>query len=207
MSLKTRLTQHFALAAVATVAVSSANAQIVHSGIVNIEIPATTNGLYLNVVTGASNLPAGGTGSTVPGWDINPWGASGFGLFSPGNPTGGAYVITAPSTAANMAFGDLIGAANTYGSNTSSGTAAATAQWNLNSDQNLVGFRFFNEANSQIHYGWARFSFGSTVVNRTLVEYAFDATPGASIGAGVVPAPSAMALLGLGGLVAGRRRR
>lgn len=203
MNLKTRLTQHFALAAVATVAVSSANAQIVHSGIVNLSVPTTTNGLYLNVVTGQTNLPAGGTGSTVPGWDINPWSSTGFGLFSPANPSGGAYVITSTSNAANMAFGALIGAANTYGSN---GTTSI-AQWNLNSDQNLVGFRFFNEANSQIHYGWARFSFGSSVLTRTLVEYAYESTAGAAIGAGVVPAPSAMALLGLGGLVAGRRRR
>jgi MYXO-CTERM domain-containing protein len=204
MNLKTRLTQHFALAAVAATAVSSANAQIVHSGIVNIGVPATTNGLYLNVVTGATNLPAGGSGSSVPGWDINPWSATGFALFSPsGLPTLGAYVVTAPGFAANMAFNAEIGAGSTYGS----GTGSNIAQWNLNSDQNLVGFRFRNEANNEIHYGWARFAFGANVLDRTLVEYAFDATPGASIGAGVIPAPSAMALLGLGGLVAGRRRR
>lgn len=205
MNLKTRLTKHFALAAVATAAVSSANAQIVHSGIVNLSVPNSINGLYLNVVTGANNLPDGTGGTTVPGWDINPWSTAGFGLFSPSNPAGGAYVITAASTAANMAFGAQISAANSYGSNTSS--TSAVSQWNLNSDQNLVGFRFFNEANSQIHYGWARFSFGSTVATRTLVEYAYESTAGAAIGAGVVPAPSAMALLGLGGLVAGRRRR
>jgi hypothetical protein len=203
MNLKTRLTQHLALAAVATAAVSSANAQIVHSGIVNLSVPNSTNGLYLNVVTGATNLPAGSGGTTVPGWDINPWSTAGFGLFSPGSPTGGAYVITSASNATNMAFGAQISAANTYGSN---GTTSV-AQWNLNSDQNLVGFRFLNEANNQIHYGWARFSFGGTVATRSLVEYAYDATAGAAIGAGVVPAPSAMALLGLGGLVAGRRRR
>lgn len=203
MNLKTRLTQHFALAAVATAAVSSANAQIVHSGIVNFNIPATTNGLYLNVVTGQTNLPAGGTGSTVPGWDVNFWSSTGFGMFNPANPTGGVYVVTAPGFGANLTFGAQIGAGNTYGS----GTSSNIAQWNLNSDQNLVGFRFLNEGNGQIHYGWARIAFGSSVLTRTLVEYAFDATPGAAIGAGVVPAPSAMALLGLGGLVAGRRRR
>lgn len=203
MNLKTRLTQHFALAAVATAAVSSANAQIVHSGIVNLNIPATTNGLYLNVVTGQTNLPAGGTGSTVPGWDVNFWSSTGFGMFNPASPAGGVYVVTAPGFGANMAFGAEIGAGNTYGS----GTTSNIAQWNLNSDQNLVGFRFFNEGNGQVHYGWARIAFGSAITSRTLVEYAFDATPGASIGAGVVPAPSAMALLGLGGLVAGRRRR
>ena len=204
MNLKTRLTKHFALAAVATAAVSSANAQIVHSGIVNFNIAPTVNGLYLNVVTGQINEPGNGPGSSVPGWDVNFWSSTGFGLFSPsGLPTAGAYVVTAPGFGANLAFGAEIGASSLYGS----GTSSNVSQWNLNSDQNLVGFRFRNEANSQIHYGWARIAFGATPTSRTLVEYAFDATPGASIGAGVVPAPSAMALLGLGGLVAGRRRR
>lgn len=204
MNLKTRLTKHFALAAVATAAVSSANAQIVHSGIVNFNIAPTLNGLYLNVVTGQINEPGNGPGSSVPGWDVNFWSSTGFGMFSPsGLPTAGAYVVTAPGFGANMTFGAEIGAGNTYGS----GTTGNLAQWNLNSDQNLVGFRFRNEANNQIHYGWARIAFGASATSRTLVEYAFDATPGASIGAGVIPAPSAMALLGLGGLVAGRRRR
>lgn len=202
MNLKTRLSKHLAVAAVATAAVSAANAQIVHS-VVNYSIPVTTNGLYLNVVTGATNLPGSTGGTTVPGWDVNFWSSSGFGLFSPTNPAGGAYVITSAGFGANMAFGAEISAANMFGS----GTSSNLAQWNLNSDQNLVGFRFFNEANSSIHYGWARIAFGSTATSRTLVEYAYESTAGGSIGAGVVPAPSAMALLGLGGLVAGRRRR
>ncbi len=202
MNLKTRLSKHLAVAAVATAAVSAANAQIVHS-VVNYSIPVTTNGLYLNVVTGATNLPGSTGGTTVPGWDVNFWSSSGFGLFSPTNPAGGAYVITSAGFGANMAFGAEISAANMFGS----GTSSNLAQWNLNSDQNLVGFRFFNEANSSVHYGWARIAFGATATSRTLVEYAYESTAGGAIGAGVVPAPSAMALLGLGGLVAGRRRR
>jgi hypothetical protein len=203
MNLKTRLNQHLALAAVATAAVSSANAQIVHSGIVNQNIAATTNGLYVNVVTGQINEPGNGGGSTVTGWDVNFWSSTGFGLFSPSNPAGGAYVITAANVGTNMAFGADIGAASAFGSS----APANNAQWNLNSDQNLVGFRFFNESTSQVHYGWARIAFGATVTSRSLVEYAYESTAGGSIGAGVVPAPSAMALLGLGGLVAGGRRR
>ncbi len=202
MNLKTRLNKHLAVAAVATAAVSAANAQIVHH-VVNYDIPATLNGLYLNVVTGANNLAGGTGGSTVPGWDINFWSSSSFNQFSPTNPAGGAYVITAGSTAANMAFGASIDAGNTYGS----GSLNAN-QWNLNSDQNLIGFRFFNESTNAVHYGWARVSLGSTLIGpRSLVEFAYESTAGGSIGAGVVPAPSAMALLGLGGLVAGRRRR
>jgi hypothetical protein len=42
---------------------------------------------------------------------------------------------------------------------------------------------------------------------RSVVEYAFESTAGAAIAAGVVPAPGALALLGLAGLAGSRRRR
>tara|TARA_R110000782_G_scaffold19101_4_gene51994 strand:- start:2690 stop:3325 length:636 start_codon:yes stop_codon:yes gene_type:complete len=208
-SLKNRLNKYAASAAAVTAAVavsgpvSSANAAIVHSGIVNQTIAATTNGLYLNVVTGAINEPGNGPGSTVPGWDVNFWSSTGFGLFNASGP-GGTYVLTSTGWASNMAPGASIGAGLLYGS----GTSGNNSQWNLNSDQNLVGFRFVNEANGNaIHYGWARISFGATVTSRSLVEYAYEDVAGGSIGAGAVPAPAAMALLGMGGLVAARRRR
>jgi MYXO-CTERM domain-containing protein len=212
-SLKNRLNKYAASAAAVTAAVavsgpvSSANAAIVHSGVINQVIANTTNGLYVNVVTGQINEPGNGGGATVPGWDLNFWSSAGIGMFNPSQPAGGVYVSTAAATAANMAFGATVSGANTFSNNTSSSSAAATAQWNLNSDQNLVGFRFLNEGSGQVHYGWARLSFGSTVATRSLVEYAYESTAGGSIGAGVVPAPAAMALLGMGGLVAARRRR
>ena len=200
-NLKTRLAKHFGIAAVATAAATSANAQIVHSGIVNQTIASSFNGLYLNVVTGQDNEPGNTGGSTVAGWDINLWGTGTFSLFSPGTPAASHGFLQVGGAAGNLSQGDTIGSGGTY-ANTSN-----TAVWNLNSDGNLIGFRFFNEANSQIHYGWARVEFGGDLGTRTLVEYAYEATAGASIGAGVVPAPSAAALLGLGGLVAARRRR
>jgi hypothetical protein len=189
-------------------AASSAAAQIIYSGPVNLTIPVSTNGLYLNVVTGANNLPPPGTGGlTVPGWDINPWSSTGLAFFNPASPAGGVYVVTAPGFVANLAPGASIGAGGLFGS----GTGTNTAQWNLNSDDNVFGFRFFNEASGTVHYGWARLSLGASPIDpaRMLTEYAFEATPGLAIQAGVVPEPGTYALMGLGlaGVALWARRR
>ena len=206
--LSNRLAKHFGAAAAAAVVVGSANAAIVHSGIVNIEIASTTNGLYLTVITGANNMPGSTGGSTVPGWDINPWSSTTLNFFNPSNPTGGVYVRTSTATpgVSNLAAGTLIGASSLY----TSGVAQTTGSnpFNLNSSDNIVGFRFFNEASSTIHYGWFRVSLAGTLAAqpRTLVEYAYESEAGVSIAAGAIPAPGAVALLGLAGL-AGRRRR
>ena len=209
-ALKSRLDRHFvacsAVAAAATVggvAQQNAEAAIVYSGVVNINIPSTTAGVYLNVVTGVNNASPG----LVPGWDVNPWNSAGLGLFSPAAPAGGVYVVTAANFGANLAPGAPINAANLYGS----GSSANNAQWNLNSSNNLVGFRFQNEANGNAtHYGWMRISLSTTAGSqpRSIVEYAYENVAGATIGAGEVPAPGTLALLALGAAgLAGRRRK
>ena len=186
-------------------AASQAQAVIVWSGNVNLAIPATTNGLYLNVLTGANNLPGGTGGATVPGWDINPWGTPGLGFFNPTTPAGGVYVLSAAATAANLAVGTSISGASTFGA----GSTANVAQWTLNSSNNYFGFRFLNEGGGTVHYGWARLAFGATVAERSLVSYAFESSPLTAIPAGVIPEPGTYALMGLGlaGLLFAVRRR
>jgi hypothetical protein len=190
-----RLAAYATLAGVALAAPAVSKADIVYSGPVNIIAPSTTSGVYLNVVTGVFNTAP----ASAPGWDVNPWGTTTLGLFSPTNPTGGAYVITATNIAQNMAVGTPISAANLFGSNSTA--AGSQGQWNLNSTNNFVGFRFLNEATNAVHYGWMQLSLGGTTgaQPRAIIGYAFENVAGRSINAGqtVVPEPSTTALLGL----------
>ncbi len=193
----TRLAACAALAAAgAAVTATPAKADIIYSGVVNHNIPSTTAGVYLNVVTGGTTT---GSSTGLAGWDVNPWSTGGLGLFNSANPGGaGTYVTsTAGGTMTlNLALGSLISGANFFGSNSS--TAAGAAQFSLNSSNNLVGFRFLNEATGVLNYGWMRISLSTApgAQPRSIVEYAYENT-GAGIGAGVIPEPSTMALLSL----------
>ncbi|MFM8642780.1 MAG: PEP-CTERM sorting domain-containing protein, partial [Phycisphaerales bacterium] len=83
-----------------------------------------------------------------------------------------------------------------------SATGVGSNGWTINAT-NYFGFRFYNEATSAINYGYGAMQVGATAAARTLlfVEYG---NAGESVT--VVPAPGAIALLGLAGF-AGRRRR
>lgn len=194
-----------AAVAVAGTAISAttADAAIVYSGPVNINIPTTTSGVYLNVVTGIfATSPSGAVG-----WDVNPWGSSAFNMFTStsagGNGTAlggvGVYVGTG-TTYFNLAMGAMINGSSTYGG-TGTNTIAASTPLNFNSSSNYIGFRFFNEATSTVNYGWMQImlSGSQTSQPRAIVSYAYD-DAGMGVQAGVVPEPSTFALLGLMGV-------
>jgi hypothetical protein len=87
-------------------------------------------------------------------------------------------------------------------------STGATAM-NLNSSENLIGFRFVNATTGGTHYGWMRIQFTGTSFSqpRAIVEYAYESVAGASIEAGVIPAPGVLALLAAAGFMVRRRRR
>lgn len=191
-----------ALAATAAT-LPDAQAGIVYSGAISLNVPTTGAGIYLNVVTGVSSASP----TSAPGWDINPYGSSSLSFFSPAAPAGGVYVVNAPGgTSAtapdNLAPGTLISGASGFGAGI--GETTGPTAFTLNSTANYLGFRFQNEATGAVDYGWAQLSLSTTTSSqpRSIIGYAYENT-GAAIGAGVVPEPTTTATLGLGVLTLG----
>jgi hypothetical protein len=220
-SVSERLNRHFAAcaaAAVAATAVTSggAEAAIVYSGIKNIAIPATAEGVYLNLITGAN----GATPSSAAGWQINPWGSTGL-RFATNYPVPDAYYVgngssSTGGTAVNLAVGSTISFDDTTAYNASSMSAAykwsfsgseavfgaSAGQWKLNSD-NYLGVLSIEPGS--VLKAWVRIAVGATKLQRTIVDWAYELDGGA-LTVGAVPAPGAAALLALAGVM-GRRRR
>ncbi|MFM7133079.1 MAG: hypothetical protein ACKO0W_02045 [Planctomycetota bacterium] len=198
--LKNRLAKHFAAAAAATVVASGANAAIVAWENCNLVIPNNIDGLYINVEARTS----GSAGSVVAGWDINPYSATSLTWF---NATGTGmmrYPGVTTGSAGNLVGGTVVGASGSYGSGAVT-VGSAAGNWQLNAI-NKFGFRFV-AADGGTKYGWGTFSIGASIsgADRTITNIYFEDS-GASITVLPIPAPGAIALLGLAGL-AGRRRR
>jgi MYXO-CTERM domain-containing protein len=131
------------------------------------------------------------------------------------NSTGGGqmrYPGVTTGSAGNLALGTSIGSTGSFNTSTTGVTfGSAAGNWQY-SAENVIGFRFVG-ADTGVRYGWMRFLMGAagssgTSMTRTVVDYGYESVAGTSIlaGAGAVPAPGAVALLGLAGFASRRRR-
>lgn len=210
-----------ALAAAAVAATLPAHAIVVYSGTLNLSIPNTTAGLYVNVVDG-STYSGPNTFPTLPGpganFDFNIFGSTSWTLFSPTTSgqsaptvptTSRGYVAATPTGAAtSLALGATIDGSSVFNTASPAATALSTGQLAI------FGFRFRNENNladvndDTVHFGWARVILTGGQPG-TLVDYAFESAALTGIQAGVVPEPASVALMmgGLAGLLAWRRRQ
>lgn len=207
-----------ALACLAT----AAGAQVIHSGTINRAIPNNFTGLFVNVVTGTF-YDGPDTFPVCPGpgcgYDFNIFGTSTWSLFAPGSAgqpspvtaaQRGFVAATASGPASALTLGTLIGDASVFNPGQ---TVGATEL--VGGVDRIFGFRFRNEGGNSLHFGWARVRLTNGQPG-VLVDYAFNATAGASIAAGdigrqIVPEPATVVLtatgLGALGIVVRRRRR
>ena len=197
-----RLAKHFGVAAAAAVVAGSANAGLVSWENCNLVIPNTIDGLYINVEARTT----GSAGSVVAGWDINPYSATSLTWF---NATGTGmmrYPGVTTGSAGNLADGTTVGGTGSFGSGAVT-VGSAAGNWQLNA-VNKFGFRFV-AADGLTHYGWGTFQIGASIAgaDRMITNIYYSDVAGESVTVGNVPAPGALALLGVAGLAGGRRRR
>jgi MYXO-CTERM domain-containing protein len=214
MSISYRLGRHV----ITATAVAITTAGTAHAAIerweCNLSIPATSAGLFINVQSRAT----GTTGVSASGWDFNLY------TTSPSAPSLTMYgnigtrFMREPGqfgyAVGNLGVEQDIGTeqfvaglfnpeGDAYSAVFNTSGQSGVGNWNLNSI-NYFGFRF--SANSGLtHYGYGRMDVGANANVRTLKFIEWDTTPGAAVQ--VIPAPGALALLGLAGFSRSRRRR
>ncbi len=186
-----------------------AQAQIIATGLVSIPIPVNFAGVYVNVRTNAT------AGAAFASFDVNPYGGSYLRWFAPGPAAQHGLMDAGGSSLTlidNLAPGTLVDGTAVFTGGTTNRNVELTGAtaFILDSDDNYVGFRFFNETTAAINFGWMQIHLGPTITDasRTILRYAYEAS-GAPINVAAVPEPSSFALLSLGaaGLIARRRLR
>ncbi|MEY2716259.1 MAG: hypothetical protein RIT24_2602, partial [Planctomycetota bacterium] len=178
----------------ALAAATPARAAIIHQQ-VDIPIPATQNGLWINLETGAVS-----TTSTGPaGWDFNIYTNGGY---TSGTAAGGPTVVlytgstngsgfmrypgTITGTPPALPTGAVVAAYGSYGAGTAQ-FGSYEGAWRLNAS-NYIGFKF-RTADGSLHYGWARIAVGASSFERVLAEYAYETTPDTCIAVGATAGP------------------
>jgi len=173
----------------------------------NLVIPATIDGLYINVETRAT----GSAGSVVSGWDINPYSATSLTWF---NATGTGMLrfpgVTTGS-AGNLTAGTVVESTGSYGSGAVV-VGSAAGNWQLNAD-NYFGFRFV-AADAGTKYGWGKMVVGPSITIRTIESLHYETTGASITVAGspptppsAVPEPTSVSIFAMGAVGVLVRRR
>ena len=201
MRISNRFEKHIVAAATVAMTAAAANAGLVTWN-ANLVIPNNIDGQYINVETQTAASAAG----LVAGWDLNPYGTSTTAMswFAAAAPSGcvmglGQGGLT--NAVASLSGGTVVSSASSFGNTALSVTAGG---WMLNS-ANYFGFRFVG-ADLGTHYGFGQMTIGATMGVRTLNYVSFQTTAGLGITIPAIPAPGALALLGLAGFATRRRR-
>ena len=173
----------------ALASVHATHAAVIHRQ-VEIPIPYTQNGLWINLETGATSTTAAGPS----GWDFNIYTNGGY---TSGPAAGGPTIVlytgstngsgfmrypgTISGTPPALPAGTVVAAYGSFGAGTAQ-FGAYEGAWRLNAD-NYIGFKF-RTADATLHYGWARIAVGADTLDRVLMEYAYESTPDTCIAVG-----------------------
>ncbi|MBL9144115.1 MAG: PEP-CTERM sorting domain-containing protein [Verrucomicrobiaceae bacterium] len=182
---------------------SNGSAAVVYSGIRDVAVPLTFDGIYLNIVTSA-------TSSGEPGsWDTGPWVNPFFGGTQIATSDHFRSVITGTDQIVNLAHGTAINGSNIF----AAGASGSTTHVGSGIDQfqvgslGYLGFQMEASPGGTTLYGWM-----SLTVNNAgfgfIHDWAYEDT-GAELLVGLltIPEPSRAMLTLLGSMLVALRRR
>jgi subtilisin family serine protease len=154
----------------------SGGGDIFDSGVINVAVPQTFDGLYINWATGDTCTAACGGVFNFNAYALND-GTDSMHFFWPNNGTGNeGGVGDGVSTYDVLGSGDTIGPSSTF---TVAGGAADTSNWQAGVTDGYLGFKF--ECPAGVCFGYAKLTTTAPVgFPSTLVEYWYDTT-GAAI--------------------------
>jgi subtilisin family serine protease len=142
---------------------------IIDSGIVNLDVPDTFDGLYLNWISGASCT----SGCTGTDFNFNPYeGGAGLTFFWPNNALGEGGLSLDGTSYAVLGSGDTIGSSSTFIATT---TTADYSNWYAGAD-GYLGFVFdCSSIGGTLCFGYAHLTTTSPAgFPATVVEYWYD---------------------------------
>ncbi len=193
--------KHLLLFTALLLSASACPGAIVTSGLRDIVIGTTFDGVYLNLVTGATTTTDSGN------WHINAFFA-GEGIAN--SPTFQPVRATVALDSSIIAFsqGAIIDGSRSYatdyaGSDSHIGSGAGQF---ANNTEGYLGFKLVANGGLQEFFGWMRVVLSRSGQSGLIREWAYDDS-GSAIQVGAVPEPSLLAFLGGACFLLIRRRR
>lgn len=181
----------------------SASAAVIYSGIQNITIPTTFDGVYVDIDNGATSA------STIVGWDVNiifgGVGIGGSAAFQPARDGTGVM-----DTVLNYALNDLIDGSLLYAGAVETGSSdhlgLAPTQFQDGSE-GYLGFKFTKNDSSGPYYGWMRMTLTANTAGALIHDWAWEDSGAGILAGALVPEPGRAMLVLLGFCALALRRR
>lgn len=172
------------LALAITLTPAPALAALVCSGPLELAVPQSGEGLYINLVNG----DVGESEGQVPGFDVDPYAAQNsdpaqqLKFYWGPSSNGGAGVASAGDTYAVLQPGETIGPDSLF---TRAAFTGDTSAWQAGVAEGHLGMRFTNEAAGLLNYGWLRLRSSAPLgFPLTVVDACYDDSGAAVVIAG-----------------------